>query len=218
MTTKLYKNKKYFNQANWTVERIQSEVDMGLELLNSIDKKIVTFFGSHRAGPEHEYYKHAERVAYELGKKDYAIMSGGGAGIMHAANSGATRAKTVSVGVRAELLDKKHVKDKIYTNKIEFHFLFVRRFIMSIKSEGLVLYPGGYGTINELFEYLMLMQTGVVDKVPIICVNRKYWEGLFSWLKNNPLGQDFFMRDKKDLELINFVDSLREIEKLIGKK
>lgn len=215
--TKLKKNKIYFDKADWTVEKIQAEVDMGLELLKEIDQKIITFFGSHRVDKDHEYFKHAERTAYELGKKGCVIMSGGGPGIMQAANTGATRAKVTSVGLHAELLEKEHVKEAIFTNHLYFHFMFVRRFIMSIKSEALIFYPGGYGTLNELFEYTMLMQTNIVDKVPIICVNRKYWDGLFSWLQNNPLEHSFFGRDTKDLELISFVDSYKEIEKILDK-
>jgi predicted Rossmann-fold nucleotide-binding protein len=82
---------------------------------------------------------------------------------------------------------------------------------MSIKSEALIFYPGGYGTLNEIFEYAVLMQTGIVDTVPIICVNKKYWDGLFEWLKNNPLEDNFFIHDKKDFNLLYFVDTAEEI-------
>ena len=127
-----------------------------------------------------------------LVKRGYAILSGGGPGIMHAANSGAMEAGAPSIGLRAELLEEQEVTDKIFTHKLSFHFLFTRRFIMSIKSEALVFYPGGYGTLNELFDYAVHMQTNIIDTVPIICVNKKYWQGLFDWLKENPLKKDFF--------------------------
>jgi hypothetical protein len=87
---------------------------------------------------------------------------------------------------------------------------------MSIKSEALIFYPGGYGTLNELFEYAVLMQTGIVDKVPIICVNKKYWQGLFDWLKNNPLKENFFIQDIEDLKLLHFVDSAEEIFEILA--
>ena len=137
---------------------------------------------------------------------------------MHAANSGATNSKAHSIGMRAELLKGEKVTDPIFTETLSFKFLFARRFIMSIKSEALIFYPGGYGTLNELFEYAVLMQTGIVDTVPIICVNKTYWDGLFEWLKNNPLKKDFFIHDLNDLNLIHFVDDHKEIIKILEKK
>ena len=133
---------------------------------------------------------------------------------MHAANSGAKNSGTDSIGLMAKLLTDELIKEKIFTHKLEFHFLFVRRFIMSIKSEALIFYPGGYGTLNELFEYAVLMQNGIVDKVPIICVNKKYWNGLFDWLKDNPLKNEFLIHHKKDLDLLYIVDNYEEIIKI----
>jgi hypothetical protein len=211
----LHKNKEYYTNAHWTVEKVQNEITDGLALLNKIDNKIITFFGSHRVDKENKHYRDCKRVAYELGKRGYAILTGGGPGIMHAANSGATEANVASIGLKAELLKGEKITDPIYTEELSFHFLFVRRFIMSIKSEALIFYPGGYGTLNELFEYAVLMQTGIVDGVPIICVNRKYWQGLFDWLKNNPLKENFFIQDLEDLKLLNFVDTDEEIFEIL---
>ncbi|MFA6461055.1 MAG: TIGR00730 family Rossman fold protein [Candidatus Woesearchaeota archaeon] len=213
--SRLHKNKQYLNKS-WTTDQVKEEIDKGLNLINSIDYKIVAFFGSHRVSPESKYYQHCKKLAYELGKNNYAILTGGGPGIMHAANSGATLAKAPSIGLKAKLLTQEVVKDNIYSHKQDYVFIFARRFIMSIKSEALIFYPGGYGTLNELFEYAVLMQTGIVDKVPIICVNKKYWQGLFEWLKDNPLKEDFFIR-KEDLDLIQYADSVEEILKLIEK-
>lgn len=216
--SRLHKNEQYYSKTEWTVEKSGEEINKGLELLNKIDNKIVTFFGSHRVKPDSKYYRHCKKVAFELGKKGYAILSGGGPGIMHAANSGATEANATSIGLKAELLKGEKVTDPIFTDELSFHFLFVRRFIMSIKSKALIFYPGGYGTLNELFEYGVLMQTGIVDTVPIICVNKKYWQGLFDWLKNNPLKEDFFIHNIKDLNLLHFVDNVEEIIGLIERK
>ena len=215
--SRLHINKQYLN-ADWTVEKARDELNNGLNLLSKIDAKIVTFFGSHRVNQESKYYQDCKKLAFELGKRGYAILSGGGPGIMHAANSGATEAKAHSIGMRAELLKGEKVTDPIFTETLSFKFLFARRFIMSIKSEALIFYPGGYGTLNELFEYAVLMQTGIVDNVPIICVNKTYWDGLFEWLKNNPLKKDFFIHDLNDLDLIHFVDDHKEIIKIIEKK
>lgn len=202
------KNKEYFDQ-QCTADKVKEEVERGLTLLNSIDQKIVTVFGSARPTIQDKEYQHCENLAHALGQKGYAIISGGGPGIMHAANSGAMRAKAPSIGMRATLLTSERIHDDIFTHDLQFHFLFVRRFLMSIKSEALIFYPGGYGTLNELFEYAVLMQTGVVDTVPMICVNRKYWQGLLSWLEDSTLEQKFM--DLKDLKLLSFVDTAEEV-------
>src|SRR3989338_11566017 len=212
--TRLHINRQYLN-TDWTVETVKDEINRGLNLLNKIDNRIITFFGSHRVQKSNKHYQDCEKIAFELGKRGYAILSGGGPGIMHAANSGATRAKAPSIGLTAELLTGEVVKDKIHSEKISFKFLFARRFIMSIKSEALIFYPGGYGTLNELFEYATLMQTGIVDTVPIICVNKEYWLGLFDWLKNNPLKEDFLINDIRDINLLHFAENFEEIKKMI---
>ena len=215
--SRLHKNKQYYSNSKWAVDKAKEEIDCGLSLLNKINNKIITFFGSHKIKQNNEYYLHCKNTAFLLGKKGYAIISGGGPGIMHASNSGAIGAGTPSIGLKADLLIGEKVKDNIFTHEISFHFLFVRRFIMSIKSEALIFYPGGYGTLNELFEYAVLMQTGIVDKVPIICVNKQYWKGLFEWLKNNPLKEDFLIHDSDDIDLLHFVDTEKEILDIIEK-
>jgi uncharacterized protein (TIGR00730 family) len=216
--SRLHKNKEYFSNVERTVEQVRDEINGGLALLNKIDQPIVTFFGSHRVLPGSLYYEHAKNVACELGKRGHAILSGGGPGIMHAVNSGAMEVAAVSVGLPAALLKGEKVTDPIFTYTFSFHFLLARRFIMSIKSEALVFYPGGYGTLNELFEYAVLMQTDILDTVPIICVGREYWQGLFSWLKEHPLKKDFLIHDVQDIELLYFVEDTQEILTIIEKK
>lgn len=213
--SRLHRNKEYVSNIDWTADKVKEEINNGLALLNQINNPLVTFFGSHKVGTESKYYQHAKQVAYELGKNGYAILSGGGPGIMHAVNTGATEAKVSSIGLKAELLKGEKVTDLIFTHELSFHFLFVRRFIMSIKSEALIFYPGGYGTLNELFEYVVLMQTNIVDTVPIICINKNYWQGLFDWLKNNPLKEDFFIHDIRDLKLLQFAEDFSGIMKLM---
>lgn len=211
----LHKNKEYYVKTEWTVGKVGTEINQGLALLNKIAQPIVTFFGSHKVQLKSPYYQHCKKVAAELGKRGYAILSGGGPGIMHAANSGATEVGTISIGMKAELLKGEKVTDPIFTHEQSYHFLFVRRFIMAIKSGALIFYPGGYGTLNELFEYAVLMQTGIVDTVPMICVNRKYWNGLLDWLRDHPLREDFFIHDLRDLKLLHVVDEVEEITTII---
>ena len=214
----LHKNKQYYKNNKWTVNKVRDEIEAGLALLNLLDRKAVTFFGSHRLAKEHPYYQHAKTTAQELGKSGYAIITGGGPGVMHAANSGAIEAGAPSVGLRAQLLEGERVTDPVFSYELDFHFLFTRRFIMSIKSEALIFYPGGYGTLNELFEYVVLMQTGIVDTLPIICVNKAYWEGLFKWMEEHPRKEDFLIHGVKDLKLLHFADTTEEVLKIVQKE
>jgi uncharacterized protein (TIGR00730 family) len=149
--------------------------------------------------------------------KKYAILTGGGPGIMQAANTGAMNAKTISIGFKAGLLKREQfVTEDIFTHQLSFKFLFARRFSLAIKSHALIFYPGGYGTLNELFEYVTLIQTGMADPVPVICVNKKYWNGLFKWLNDYVLKEGFVKREH--LKRIIFVETVDELVKVIDKK
>ena len=215
----LHKNKEYYAKSEWTVSQAKNEIESGLKLLDKINRPIVGFFGSKRLQAGNRYYNHCMETAFQLGKKGYAIMTGGGPGIMKAANAGATSANAPSIGLQAKLLTAEKITDNIFTHKVEFHFFFVRRFIMSIKSDALIFYPGRYGTINELFEYAMLMHNDIVDRVPLICVDKKYWQGLFNWMEDNPAKEDFpfFNTDKN---LVTYADSVRDVLNTVkrGKK
>ncbi|VVC01928.1 putative lysine decarboxylase [uncultured archaeon] len=208
-------NRQYFDSLQ-TADRAKNEIAAGLDLLNRIDKRIVTFFGSHKTQPGSPMYEHCKTVACQLGKQGYAIITGGGTGIMRAANSGAMEAGTDSIGFKAALLRDEQVTEPIYTAQISFELLFVRRFTMTIKSEAIIIYPGGYGTDNELLELEMLMQTGIIDKALIVCVNTAHWDGLFEWLGKDQKAQNFLINGKKDLELVRFADSPQEVIQLVS--
>ncbi|MBU1119187.1 TIGR00730 family Rossman fold protein [Patescibacteria group bacterium] len=212
------KNALYFENIDWTVNKVGEEVRTGLELLNSIDSKIITFFGSHKMKPGNTYYEDAKTFARKLGEKGDAIMTGGGPGLMEAANAGAKEAGAESIGIQASLLTEEQVADENFTQKLPIHFLFVRRFLLAIKSDALVFYPGGYGTLNELFEYATLIQTEMVDEVPIICVNKDYYQGLFDWLKNNPLKEGYLKHYMTDLKLIRYVEDHMEALEILDKE
>jgi len=216
--SRLHKNKQYYSDVEKTGRHVRKEISTGLELLKKIDKSIVTVFGGHKVSAEHPFYQHCKNVAFELGKKGYAIMTGGGSGMMEAANRGATEAGALSIGIKAKLLKKELAKGSIFTHKLALRFIFVRRFLLAIKSEALIFYPGGFGTLNELFEYATLMKTGIVDKVPIICVNKEFWQGLFEWLHDKPLKENLYMSQTDDLKLLHIVDDLEEIMRIIEKK
>src|SRR3989344_5234079 len=136
---------------------------------------------------------------------------------LNAGNLGASKAKAPSIGIRASLIKGENVRSKIFTNQLSYHFLFVRRFVLSIKSDALIFFPGGYGTLNELFEYIVLIQLGFIDKVPIILVDVKYWQGLFKWLKEQPGRKDYFIKHEHDLKLVEFSDTAEEVVARIEK-
>ncbi len=215
--SQLSKNKEYYMHIRETGEDVDKEIEQGLEILNKIDKKIVSVFGTHALEESNKTYKHCEKTTYELGLKKYAILTGGGPGIMKAANTGAMRAKTASIGFKAGLLKREQtVKDNVFTHTYSFKFLFTRRFCLAIKSDALLFYPGGYGTLNEFFEYVTLIQTNMADPVPVILVDKKYWKGLFGWLRKDTLTRNFI--SEKHLQGIYFADTTEEIIKIIEEK
>lgn len=214
----LKKNKIYFDNAPWVADELKKEIDGGLAILKAVDKPLITYLGSHIAKKDEYYYKHAEKLAEALGKKGYGAVTGGQNGVVYAANEGAKRAGMPSIGFKAGLLAKDNpVNEVVFTESYSFYFVFARRFLLSIKSEALIFYPGGYGTLSELFEYVKLMQTGIVDKVPIICIGREYWAGLIEWLKNKVLAEGYLLKGENDLELISVVDTVEEVLKIVGK-
>jgi uncharacterized protein (TIGR00730 family) len=203
--------------SKWTIKEVSKEIDAGLKLLNDIDEPIITFLGSHKPKPNNKYYKHAYALAHKLGKHDYAVVTGGGPGIMEAANKGAADAGAISIGVIASLLKGEKVRKEFFTRRLSYQFLFVRRFILSLKSNALVFYPGGFGTLNEFFEYIVLIQLAFIDRVPVICVDRKYWKGMFDWLNTVPKKEDFYINPKKDLSIVQFADTPDEVYQIIKK-
>jgi hypothetical protein len=214
---RLVKNGQYFKNIKKTVNDVDEEVKTGLKILNSVDKKIISVFGTHNLEPKHPYYKNCEETCYRLGTKGYAIMSGGGPGIMEASNTGATRANTTSIGFKAGLLKKEQlINKKIFTHQASFKYLFARRFCLAIKSSALIFYPGGYGTLNEFYEYVTLIQTGMVDPVPVICVNKNYWNGMFKWLHEKALKENFIQ--ERHLEGIYFAETPQDVVKIIRDK
>ncbi|MFA6073509.1 MAG: TIGR00730 family Rossman fold protein [Candidatus Woesearchaeota archaeon] len=212
-TLEMKRDQKYIIE---TAKNTSKEIVDGLKLLKSINQEFVSIFGSHVTSEKSKDYINCENTSYLLGKKGYAIISGGGPGIMKAANSGAIRAKTKSLGFKAKLIQKEQpVEDEIFTHQYSFHFLFVRRYCLAVESRALIFYPGGYGTLNELFEYVTLIETHIEEPIPVICVNKKYWLGLFDWLKKQALKKGYIQQ--RHLDGIYFVDTPEEVLDIINK-
>ncbi len=160
----------------WRIFRIMSEFVDDYELLGNIGKD-VTVFGSARTKPEEKYYKVAEKLGQFLAKKKYTVITGGGPGIMEAANKGAYEAGGKSIGLNINLPSEQRLNPYV-TGNLGFHFFFTRKVMLTTPSLAFVFFPGGFGTLDEFFEVATLIQTKKMPKVPLILVGKDYWEPL----------------------------------------
>lgn len=198
---------------SWAIFKIMAEFVEGFERLGKIGP-CVSIFGSARTKEDHKYYKLAESIAFELTQNGYGVVTGGGPGIMEAGNRGAVRGKGTSVGLNIELPFEQN--DNLYIDadkNLNFDYFFVRKVMFVKYSQGFVVMPGGFGTLDELFEAITLIQTNKIGKFPIILVGRKYWSGLFDWIKNTLLEEGSI--SPKDLDLISLVDSEKEVLEVV---
>lgn len=201
-------------QDSWQVFKIMSEFVEGFEKMQRIGP-CVSIFGSARTKPDNKYYILAEEIAYKLVQEGYGIITGGGPGIMEAANKGARRGNGKSVGLNIVLpFEQKH-NDFIDNDKcIDFDYFFVRKTIFLKYSQGFIGMPGGFGTMDELFESLTLVQTHKIAQFPVVLVGKSYWTGLIEWLKNTMLETEHNI-NPSDLELFEIVDTADDAVKYI---
>ncbi|MDO6759597.1 TIGR00730 family Rossman fold protein [Tamlana sp. 2_MG-2023] len=195
---------------SWAIFKIMGEFVSGFEKMSKIGP-CVSIFGSARTKPDHKYYKLAENVAKKIVEGGYGVITGGGPGIMEAGNKGAHLAGGTSVGLNIELPFEQHDNPYIDADKnLDFDYFFVRKVMFVKYSQGFVVMPGGFGTLDELFEAITLIQTHKIGKFPIILVGRAFWAGLFEWIKNTLLETDATI-SAKDLDLIHLVDTEDEV-------
>lgn len=197
----------------WRVFRIMSEFVEGFETFTKLPPSIV-IFGSARTNKNSKYYKMAEETAKALVKKGFGITTGGGPGIMEAANKGAAEAGGSSAGINVllpfETESNKYVdRDKIIT----LRYFFVRKVLLTKYAQGFIIMPGGFGTIDELFEILTLIQTGKTKKAPVILMGSDYWKGLITWLKDTVLKENNIL--EKDFDLFTLTDDPEETARII---
>lgn len=191
--------------SSWQVFKIIAEFVEGFEKLAKIGP-CVSIFGSARTKPDNPYYKLAEEIAVKLTQSGYGVITGGGPGIMEAANKGAQKAKGKSVGLSIELPFEEQSNPYIDHDKLLiFHYFFVRKVMFVKYAQAFIVLPGGFGTMDELFEAITLIQTKKIDKFPIILVGKKYWSGLIDWVKNTMEAQEHNITIK-DLDLLTIVD------------
>lgn len=195
-------------QDTWQIFKIMAEFVDGFEKLSKIGP-CVTIFGSARTPTTHPLYYLAEDIAFKLTSEGYGIITGGGPGIMEAANKGAQRAGGKSVGLNIELPHEQYANPFIDHDKlITFDYFFVRKLMFIKYAQGFVVLPGGFGTLDELFEALTLIQTGKIAKFPIILVGVKYWKGLFAWVNDTIFAEKNISAE--DLNLFSIVDDADE--------
>jgi uncharacterized protein (TIGR00730 family) len=195
----------------WRVLRIQAEFVEGFGLLSELGLA-VSVFGSSRAVSGTRQYELAERISAGLVQAGYAVITGGGPGIMEAANKGAAAANGVSVGLGIELPQEQGLNDHVDIG-IEFRYFFVRKTMFVKYSQAFVVLPGGFGTLDELFEALTLVQTGKITKFPIVLVGSSYWSGLLSWIRNTVVGEGKV--SAVDLDLLSIADDPDEVVRII---
>ena len=198
---------------SWSVFKVMSEFVEGYDKLAKIGP-CVAIFGSARTPSTHENYRITEEIAYLLTKKGFGIITGGGPGIMEAGNKGAHFAGGKSVGLNIDLPFEQHSNPFIDPDKfIEFDYFFVRKVMFMRYSQGYIVLPGGFGTMDELFEAITLIQTHKLVKFPIVLVKKAFWGGLIDWIKQNMLEQNNIK--ESDLEIFTMVDTAEEAVKII---
>jgi len=195
---------------SWAIFKIMGEFVNGYEKLSKIGP-CVSIFGSARTKSNDKYYKLAEKVAVKIVNNGYGVITGGGPGIMEAGNKGAHLGGGTSVGLNIELPFEQHDNPYIDHDKsLDFDYFFVRKVMFVKYSQGFVVMPGGFGTLDEMFEAITLIQTNKIERFPIILVGRDFWEGLIDWVKSTLLDK-FENISAKDLDLIHLVDTEDEV-------
>ena len=200
---------------SWHLFKVMAEFVDGFERLNRIGP-CVSIFGSARTKSQNKYYKLGEEIAYQLTKSGYGIISGGGGGIMEAANKGAQRAGGTSVGLNITLPFEQIHNEYIDRDKLfNFKYFFVRKVMFMRYAQGFVVLPGGFGTLDELSEALTLIQTQKIARFPIVLVGKDYWAGLLEWFNGKMLEEGNI--GSEDSKLFHVVDKPEEAVAIINK-
>jgi uncharacterized protein (TIGR00730 family) len=191
---------------SWRTLRIMGEFVEGFDALAEVGPAVAVF-GSARIGRRNRYYGAARRLAAALAKQGFGIITGGGPGIMEAANRGAKEAGGVSIGCNIELPFEQGLNEYVDLG-MEFRYFFVRKVMFVKYAEGFVIFPGGFGTLDELFEALTLIQTGKVEHFPVVLYGKDYWDGMMDWIREKPLYEEKI--SPEDLDLLTITSDIDE--------
>lgn len=186
----------------------------GFEFLADL-KREVTVFGSARVKPSHRLYKEARKLGKMLGEAGFTIITGGGPGIMEAANRGAMEAGAESVGLNIQLPKEQRINPYVKSAR-GFYYFFTRKVMLSVSAQAYVFFPGGFGTLDEFFEILTLVQTKKMSPLPMILIGKSHWQGLFEWVREHVLDKNCYINEA-DLDLFHVVDSAEEAFGIISK-
>jgi len=198
-------------EESWRMFRIIGEFVEGFDTLSGIEPAI-TIYGSARLATDDELYVKTEEIAYQLGTMGFSIITGGGPGIMEAANKGALKAGVKSVGLNIELPEEQ-VGNSYTTKSVTFHHFFVRKVMLVKYATAFIIMPGGLGTFDELTEVLALIQTNKIKPFPVILFDSEYWEGFLDWLRSSALARKFI--SKEDFNLLRVCDHPNKIVEIV---
>lgn len=206
-----YEINELAKEESWRMFRIIGELVEGFDTLSGIEPA-VTIYGSSRIKDDDPLYVQTEEIAYRLGEKGFSIITGGGPGVMEAANKGALRANVTSVGLNIEISDEEG-PNKYTTKLITFHHFFTRKVMLIKYAAAFVIMPGGLGTLDELSEVLTLIKTRKIRPFPVVLFNSEYWKGFLNWLQNIVLDRRFIF--KEELNLLRLCDNSDEVVDII---
>ncbi len=199
-------------EVSWRIFRIMAEFIDGFQFLADL-KKEVSFFGSARFLPSNKHYREAEKLAKMLGRAGFTVITGGGPGIMEAANKGASDSGAESIGLNIQLPKEQRI-NKYVKHGIGFHYFFTRKIMLSASAQAYVFFPGGFGTLDEFFEIVTLVQTKKMERIPIVLVGKDFWGALNSWIEEHVL-RNHYAINREDMDIYKVVDSVEEAYKII---
>jgi hypothetical protein len=206
-----YEINELAKEESWRMFRIMGELVEGFDRLSGIEPA-VSIYGSARVKSDDEIYKNAEEIAYRLGKMGFSIITGGGPGVMEAANKGAMRAGVNSIGLNI-ILPEHQALNTFTTKTLSFNHFFVRKVMLVKYATAFVIMPGGLGTLDELTEILTLIQTHKIKPFPVVLFNSMYWEGFLNWLENTVLLKGLI--SEKDFNLLRVSDKPEEVAQTV---
>jgi uncharacterized protein (TIGR00730 family) len=206
-----YEINELAKEESWRMFRIIGELVQGFDELAGVEPA-VTIYGSARIREGDKLYAETREVAHRLGKMGFSIITGGGAGVMEAANRGACEAGVTSVGLNIEIPEEQ-IANSYCSKSVTFHHFFVRKVMLAKYASAFIIMPGGLGTLDEVTELLTLMQTHKIKPFPIVLFDSTYWEGFLDWLKNSTLARGFI--SEEDLDLLRVCDHPDEVAEAV---